>query len=379
MMVTMKHLLIPTFTACLLLAPMTARGDVLMPDTHVVRSCIKIVNINDYPEYVIIGFVTGPMIPTYESSIVDSAECLTKGYKFNDFKLCAMRKDLLGSRLLSEIDCRTDAVVLPDLEVQVGADPVDDSNPLIREDRDYTITSISESALHLRLSRKEMEYSDGRPVETQYFNAASSSLSSAASSEGSSEAQHSEAAMSSSSSAALSTGFRDVPTSHPYATAIGELQSEQIVRGYPDGTFKPDNPINRAEFLKIIIESQKQSGGQGAAAPCTPSGMLSDVANDAWYASYVCEAQRSGIISGYPDGTFRPSNRITFAEAAKIIANSHADEPLTPTPGSAWYQVYIQFLSTHGAVPTTVHANDQQITRGEMAEMMWQLNPSPSE
>jgi len=99
-------------------------------------------------------------------------------------------------------------------------------------------------------------------------------------------------------------------------TAIG------AVKGYPDGQFRPDGPINRAEFLKILIIAvrdaiQKQRVGEKIAYPGFP-----DVDQNAWYAPYVTEAYEARIINGFEDGYFHPDNPILRAEAAKMILTS---------------------------------------------------------
>jgi len=56
--------------------------------------------------------------------------------------------------------------------------------------------------------------------------------------------------------AASTTGFSDVPSDYLYYDGITYVQSAGIATGYPNGTFKPENPVNRAEFTKIVINSQ---------------------------------------------------------------------------------------------------------------------------
>ena len=112
---------------------------------------------------------------------------------------------------------------------------------------------------------------------------------------------------------ASGAAFKDVPSTHPNSDAIHYVQAQAIVEGYPDGTFRPDNPINRAEFTKIIIEAYFQ--GQADGRDCFP-----DVGAE-WFAKYVCFAKARNIIAGYPDGNFYPANDINFAEVAKILAN----------------------------------------------------------
>lgn len=95
--------------------------------------------------------------------------------------------------------------------------------------------------------------------------------------------------------------------------AILSAMASGIVQGYPDGSFKPNNAITRAEFFVMVNNAFKFT----ATSPVT----FSDVSADAWYAPHVARAQAAGYITGYPDGTIRPGNNITRQEAAAIIFN----------------------------------------------------------
>jgi hypothetical protein len=156
--------------------------------------------------------------------------------------------------------------------------------------------------------------------------------------------------------------FFDVPVDHPYNEAIHYVRHEGIVQGYPDGTYHADAEINRAEFTKIIMEATFP--GASAGANC-----FSDV-HDEWFSSFVCTAKAKGIIGGYPDGTFKPGANISYVEAAKIIVEAY-DYPTTP--GDVWYEPYVLALTERDAVPLTIQRNDQKITRGEMAEIIFRL------
>ncbi|MBP7332220.1 MAG: S-layer homology domain-containing protein [Firmicutes bacterium] len=86
-----------------------------------------------------------------------------------------------------------------------------------------------------------------------------------------------------------------------------------LAKGYPDGTFKPDNNITRAEFVALMnraFDVPKKDAVAGFA----------DVNAADWYYADVCAAANGGYVTGYEDNTFRPNNAITRAEAAAIVA-----------------------------------------------------------
>lgn len=177
--------------------------------------------------------------------------------------------------------------------------------------------------------------------------------------------------------AAAFAAFTDVSGTNQYAEAIKYLEQNGIVEGYADGTFKPFNTINRAEFTKIIV-----GAATGYSPSRDPSGYdiyalvgvnFHDVSSGEWYVPYLRKAVDSQMISGYPDGTFRPANDINFAEAAKIITTGFGVSIVTEASPKHWYDGYVQALEKQNAIPLSVTSVDKKITRGEMAEMIYRL------
>lgn len=164
--------------------------------------------------------------------------------------------------------------------------------------------------------------------------------------------------------------FGDAATS-PYRTAIQHLQQQGIVEGYSDGTFKPLNSINRAEFLKIVLESRQAVSETSESQAYEGSNCFTDVQNQ-WFAKYVCSAKQAGIVSGYPDGTFKPEQQVNFVEASKILALAYEQPVELNSPD--WYEPYARALESSQAIPTTVSTLDSPLKRGEMSEMIWRLS-----
>lgn len=161
----------------------------------------------------------------------------------------------------------------------------------------------------------------------------------------------------------VSAAFNDTQ-GHLYQEAIQYVQDKGIVQGYEDGSYRPDQMINRAEFTKILIVAVSGEPPQ-ATTDC-----FSDVHTDQWFAGYVCQAKVSNVISGYPDGSFGPEKNINFVEAAKILINAFT---IPSTPDGEWYVGYIVSLADQKGIPGTIQKRDHLITRGEMAEMIMRL------
>lgn len=93
-----------------------------------------------------------------------------------------------------------------------------------------------------------------------------------------------------------------------------ENKHSPYVYGYEDGTFKPDRFITRAETVKMIVSSSEEELLSGM--------QFEDVDQDHWANEYIYTSARNGYVSGYPDGSFRPDIPITRAEFATIVYGS---------------------------------------------------------
>jgi predicted outer membrane repeat protein len=105
--------------------------------------------------------------------------------------------------------------------------------------------------------------------------------------------------------------FPDVDADAWYKSQVGFMEQYGIIEGYEDGTFRPENPITRAEFAVIASKFDKLSD--------TEENVFSDVDDDYWATPYILLAHSNGWINGYEDGTFRPLNSITRAEVVSIV------------------------------------------------------------
>jgi len=168
--------------------------------------------------------------------------------------------------------------------------------------------------------------------------------------------------------------FKDVTPNNPRGVSITYLSENKIVKGYDDGSFKPANPINRAEFTKILMESAFPG------ETFSESGCFPDAQAGAWYAGYVCAAKKKGIIGGYPDNTFKPSNTINAAEMLKILlATLKPASVADAKPGEPWYQRYWNAANDLGILPNDVGTPGDSITRGQMAETTFGVIGAPIE
>lgn len=163
----------------------------------------------------------------------------------------------------------------------------------------------------------------------------------------------------------ITASFSDVPADAWYAKAVNTLASLGMLGGYPDGTFRPDAPITRAEFAAIALAF--------AYDPVNASCSYTDVNTAAWYYTYVAQATTYGWIGGYPDGTFRPNNSITRAEVCVIVNNMlgrEADQDYIDRSSAALAD-FVDLSGSHWAYYTIMEATNTHDYTSTSAGETW--------
>lgn len=159
--------------------------------------------------------------------------------------------------------------------------------------------------------------------------------------------------------------FKDLSNTRWSATAISYMNELGLIKGYPDGTFKPEKSITRAEFAAMATRFANLFGGglQG----------FVDVPYTHWANDVIAKAASAGWVSGYPDGTFKPENKITRAEVVSItnrMLTRRADKDFITKHRSA----ILRFTDTptHWAFYDIVEAcNGHDYTRQGTIEENW--------
>ncbi|WP_017300396.1 S-layer homology domain-containing protein [Nodosilinea nodulosa] len=108
--------------------------------------------------------------------------------------------------------------------------------------------------------------------------------------------------------------FSDVGASYWARPFIENLASEQIIAGFPDGTFRPDQPVTRAQFAAIVRNAFNQPRDRTAPR-------FSDVSSSYWANAAIADAYSQGFLSGYPNGAFQPETQIPRVQALVALAN----------------------------------------------------------
>ena len=177
-------------------------------------------------------------------------------------------------------------------------------------------------------------------------------------------------------SPALAMQFPDVPASHPFYGAIHALAGKGVIKGHPDGTFKPMDPVNRAQMLTMLYRAGNMPYA-AATAGCYP-----DVPLGQWFTDIVCDAHAAGYAGGYLDGTFGPQRPVSRAEGLKMVFTvlDLTDYPLQSIPYSDvapgdWYAEYVSSALQAGILPvgemTSRFEPHRPMYRAEAAQLIW--------
>lgn len=184
--------------------------------------------------------------------------------------------------------------------------------------------------------------------------------------------------------------FTDVDLGHPEYVALKYLKEKGIINGYNDGSFKPDNFINRVEALKIILEANNlinqnyiDSNSLGGEDYKNNMELVSftDIFKAQWYFPYLKKAVENGVVEGYEDGTFKPTQIVNRAESFKMVMESDGinfgevvDAPFADVSINDWFAKYFNEAKLRQIVYYTMNNTvnpGRELTRSRFAELVY--------
>lgn len=151
--------------------------------------------------------------------------------------------------------------------------------------------------------------------------------------------------------------------------AVQSLTELQVLDGYDDGTFKPDALISRAEFAKVISVINGVADLQSSDFPEIE---FSDVDSNHWAYNYIAHCYDMEIIDGYDDGTFKPDENISLAEAVKICLEVTGYGSLVTEQSKNWYEPWIDLAFDKNIISTKDKDPNGKATRAEIADIVYQ-------
>jgi hypothetical protein len=176
--------------------------------------------------------------------------------------------------------------------------------------------------------------------------------------------------------------FSDLMSDHSNSEAIIALYYEGIIGGYADGTYKPENSVNRAEFAKMLVEAADLDYTK--LPPSDIANCFTDVSDmpDHWFAPSVCASKYEGWVKGYDGGKYSPTKGINRAEAVKIILTAFEFDvpensevltaPYEDVALDAWYLGVAQAAKENGIVRKLgVFDASGAVSRAHVAQMIF--------
>ncbi|MFA4857811.1 MAG: PorV/PorQ family protein [Candidatus Margulisiibacteriota bacterium] len=170
------------------------------------------------------------------------------------------------------------------------------------------------------------------------------------------------------------TSYEDVGTDYWAKSPIEETGTLGLVEGYPDGTFRPDRALTRAELAALLVRASGLALADGGKS-------FKDVPAQHWANAYIKTAQVAGLMEGYPDGKFKPEKQISRAEGIAVLARVDElplDETVTINPYAdvskkSWPAKYVQAAKNAGMldyVKTSTLSPKGGLTRAEAVTML---------
>ena len=175
--------------------------------------------------------------------------------------------------------------------------------------------------------------------------------------------------------AASKTEFQDVESDTWFAPFVAELASKKIMSGYPDGNFRPEQSLNRAEIVKIAATAFDLEIPEISEDPFV------DVSQDEWFAPFVAAAKTADIISGDSASIFRPEDSVNRVEALKILILASGLE-LPPKASfsrfsdvsyNEWFIRFVNFAETNGIIDGFIDGSfrpDDLVNRAQITKIV---------
>ncbi|MBN1458772.1 MAG: VCBS repeat-containing protein [Armatimonadetes bacterium] len=176
--------------------------------------------------------------------------------------------------------------------------------------------------------------------------------------------------------------FADVPLDFWGYEYINACVNAEIVSGYPEGDYKPDQAVNRAQ-IAVFVSRGLAGGEENVPAPTADPG-FTDVGDTHWAYKYICYAVDQNVVTGYPEGDYKPNEEVTRGQMAVYVAramvaptSSVLDHymPVDPqnfpdVPSDHWAYTYVEYCVEHGVVngyPEGDYRPAKVVTRDQMA------------
>ncbi|MBE3570482.1 MAG: 5'-nucleotidase C-terminal domain-containing protein [Bacillales bacterium] len=169
--------------------------------------------------------------------------------------------------------------------------------------------------------------------------------------------------------------FSDVLPSHYFYEAVSDLTGRGIISGFKDDTFRPSDHVTRAQAAKILALAL------GLEVENVSNPGFKDVKKGDWFYGPVAALVKAGVLDGFEDGTFKPNEKLTRAQMAKMMTlgfhfntKIETKNPFTDVKERTWYAPYVLPLFENKVttgITNTTFAPNQFVNRGQMAAFVF--------
>jgi hypothetical protein len=180
--------------------------------------------------------------------------------------------------------------------------------------------------------------------------------------------------------------YTDLDKNHWAYPQIQVMTDEDVVVGYPDGTFKPDQPVTRAEFATEVVKALRQEN-------CILKEIyyFSDVPQGYWAYDLIQKAQSFDLLKAYPDGTFKPDENITKADAIYMMIAAVETSNISKTKAKQALKIYKDYdkipawvlvsagkaeiykVTAHNPESPDMFNPEQKISRAELSVCLYNM------
>ena len=166
------------------------------------------------------------------------------------------------------------------------------------------------------------------------------------------------------SSPALALNFPDVDEYSDYFEAISYISDIGLMVGDGTGNFNPNKTVTRAEMATIVCRML------GETNDLAKSEVFSDVPAEHWANGYVCKAAELGIVNGYGNGKFGPSDNVTYEQAVTMIVRCVGGEVEAMDAGG-YPNGYLKIAQDAGIINGIYAQSGEAVSRAEIAVMIY--------
>jgi len=160
----------------------------------------------------------------------------------------------------------------------------------------------------------------------------------------------------------------------PLIAPVKFLIDKKVITGYPDGTYKPENPIIRADVALAIAKITNRTNDLAAMENLN---LFTDLTGYNWAKGYINTLASDGIIKGITNTTYGPAENISYAELITMLIRSKGGAATEIENYGTWPNNYIQYAQMYNLLGDVVVTDwNADATRGDLAKLMYRMFPN---